>query len=194
MGLWKDKGLVCGGRWILAFKRRSFDSGDGTHPFLLGSPMSLGVLDFMAKTRPSPFKAELIDVEATRYLKTTCNRPVASRKKSSKGFLTFNASYTMFNQILRTAVFVSQFESKIIRKWSIPPGTRLSAAPPAICFKVQRITSLSNHYRISVTGGLDAFSRRQPPCVPDSPHEKLNTTNGQGNDWKPFYIQMALLG
>ena len=26
--------------------------------------MSLAVLDFMAKTRPSPFKAELIDVEA----------------------------------------------------------------------------------------------------------------------------------
>ncbi|KAJ6987213.1 hypothetical protein NC653_020446 [Populus alba x Populus x berolinensis] len=47
---------------------------------------------------------------------------------------------------------------------------------------------------ISVTGGLDAFSRRQPPCVQDSPHEKLNTTNGQGNDWKSFYIQMALLG
>jgi len=87
---------------------------------------------------------KLWSCSTARYLKTTCNRPVASRKKSSKGFLTFNASYTMFNQILRAAVFVSQFESKIIRKWSIPPGTRLSAAPPAICFKVPRISSLSN--------------------------------------------------
>jgi hypothetical protein len=39
---------------------------------------------------------------------------------------------------------------------------------------------------ISVTGGLDAFSRRQPTSVQDPPHEKLNATNGQGNDWKPF--------
>jgi len=64
MGLWKDKGLICGARWILAFKRGWFDIGDGTHPFLLGSPCHWAFWISWRKHFLLRSKAELIDVEA----------------------------------------------------------------------------------------------------------------------------------
>ncbi|KAL9365258.1 hypothetical protein Peur_043131 [Populus x canadensis] len=51
--------------------------------------------------------------------------------------------------------------------------------------KIRRVVARMLDW-ISVTGGLDAFSRRQPPSVQDPPHEKLDATNGQRNDRKPF--------